>query len=128
MIAPVVREMLLCEDVRARSAGKIDVFGLLNNAATASVPMTLSFSVYLCLTEVRGEGTGQIVVTQADSEEDIYVGNLHPFQPGSGVTELVPYVIRIPACQFPSTGLYWVRFVYNEVVLDERPLVVRESP
>lgn len=81
---PKVRQMIVCEDVRARtdSPGKLDVFGVMNRVTARHFPSNHSFAVYLCLTDGRGTGRGRIVVKQAVEEDPIYVGDLHTFRFG----------------------------------------------
>ena len=127
MLEPKVRQMIVCEDARARkgSTGKIDVYGLLNKVAAATFPATLSFCVYLSLTEGRGSGVGRIVV-ESDLGTVIYPGDPHPLNFSSNPLLLYACTFRVPSCEFPAPGLYSVKFVYNEVVLDEFPMLVEE--
>ena len=128
MMEPKVREMIVCEDVTTRkgSSGKIDILGLINKAIAPIFPINLSFCVYLCLANGRGSGQGRIVVAEAESEEAVYLGDFHSFDFGPNPLSLRGFTIRIPSCELPGPGLYLVRFVYNEVVLEERVLLAEK--
>ena len=129
MMEPKVRQMIVCEDARTRqgSGRKIDVFGIINKVFAKTFPFNLSFSVYLCLTEGRGAGQGRIIVTQEESGNAIYIGDLHSFEFGSDPIALHPFMIPIASCELRAPGLYCVSFVYNEVDLDSYAILVEQS-
>jgi hypothetical protein len=73
-IPPIVRHMLLCDDVQRHPANprKVNVYGLihsLRSTAEASFPLSCTFSIYLAVTGGRGTGEYRIAITRADTEE-----------------------------------------------------------
>ena len=129
MLEPKVRQMIVCEDVRTRkgSPAKFDVFGLMSKVIFKSFPNTLSFAVFLNLTDGRGSGQGRIVVRKAMEENPVYVGDLHPFDLGTDPLLLHPFLIRVFSCRLPGPGLFSIEFEYNGVVLESCSLRVEES-
>jgi hypothetical protein len=85
----------------------------------------MSFSVYLCLTDARGIGAGRIVVSAEETNEVVYLGELHSYDFGNDPIELSGFVIRVPLCLFPTPGVYRVEFVYNEAAVKEYSLLTR---
>jgi hypothetical protein len=106
--------------------GKFDAFGIMNIAKTPVFPFNLSFSVYLCLTNARGNGTARIVVVDADTQFATYVGDPHPLNCGHDPLQLHACTFRVPSCQFETPGLYLVQFVYNDEAISECSLRVEE--
>ena len=129
-VAPTVRHLLLCDDVQRgpSNPSKINLLGLLTSIRVLdeqdAFPFQHSFAIYLVLTGGRGIGQGRIVVVNADTEEPVYVGSLHALDCGSDPLRVLGVTIRIPACEFPAPGLYWVEFRYNEETLAREPLHV----
>jgi len=121
MLEPIVRQMILCEDARLRkgSRGKVDVMGLINQVRAPEFPINLAFAVYLCLTDCRGTGRGQIIVAKGGSGTVVYRGELHSFDFGADPIALYGRTIRVSSCELPASGLFSVQFVYNGVVLKE---------
>lgn len=127
-IDPVVRHMLLCDDVRADPVNphRLDVFGLATTLHAESFPALVSeLCVLLMLTEVRGPGLGRVVVVDAEAQLAIFTGADHPIQPRSNPLDVTGIVFRIRNCPFTKPGLYEVQFRYNEKVLAQQPLLVR---
>jgi hypothetical protein len=130
-IAPTVRHMLICEDVRRppKNPSKVDLVGLLTSirvaGGIAAFPFRCSFCVHVLLADGRGIGTGQVVVLNADTEEAVYLGSPHEIDCGSDPLRVLSATFRIPACPFPEPGLYWADFRYNENVLAREPLMVK---
>ena len=130
-VAPFVRHMLLCDDVRTNPADprKVIVYGLVNEirstATEPSWPVRHSFSVYLALTEGRGAGEGRIVVTAADSGRPTYTGHPHRIEFEADPLKVKGVIFRIVNCSFPQAGLYWVEFRFNDHSIARQPLLVR---
>ncbi len=129
-IDPVVRHMLLCDDVRPDpdNPHRLDVFGLastLRVLAGAFPFVHAELCVLMMMTEVRAEGWGSIVVVDAESALAIFSGSDHRILPASSPLDLVAAVFRIRNCRFPAPGLYEVQFRYNGKVLAQQPLFVR---
>lgn len=99
--------MILCDDVRRRRRNprKLDILGLLSTViARESFPIRLTFSVYLVLTEGRGQGVVQIAIISADAEKEIYVGEPHPASFSNDSMQLVAVIVRIPSSSSTSRG------------------------
>jgi hypothetical protein len=132
MMEPTVWQMIVCEDARVRKGtqGKIDVLGVMNvlRAPADAFPMRLSCSIFLCLTDCRGNGRGAIVIANDETDEEAYIGESHSFKFGSDPVKLFSVTLRVPLCVLPSPGLYRVEFVYNESVIGKCPLLVKETP
>ena len=128
---PVVRYMMVCEHARPRrgTRAKIDILGVLHTltAPVDAFPIRVSFTVFLCMSGGRGRGLGQIVIVHESSEKVVYAGKTHAYEFGSDPMKVYASTVRIPQCTFPGPGMYRVEFVYNEMVLKDCTLLVRES-
>jgi hypothetical protein len=130
-VAPFVRHMLLCDDVRTNPADprKVIVYGLVSEvrsmSADATWPLQHSFSIYLALTEGRGTGEARIVVTSADTGQPTYIGRPHRIEFDANPLKVKGVIFRIASCAFPQPGLYWVEFRFNDYTLARQPLLVR---
>jgi hypothetical protein len=127
---PVVRHMLLCEDVRRRqnNAFKYDVLGVFGIARpVADFPLRLSFCVFLEMTG-RGTGRGNVCVVDADTDDIVYQGTEHTMVFGADPLQSHAVAIRIVSCSLDSPGLYWVEFMYNGEQLQREALLVKEFP
>lgn len=128
VLLPFVRHMLLCDDVRAVSGSrKVTVYGLTSTIRVGEkgFPATCGFSVYVQLTECRGEGAARIVIVEDESDQVCYQGQDHRMAFGNDPLAVHSAVIRIPQCEFPAPGLYWVEMWYRGVFLACEPLLVR---
>ena len=130
-MTPVVRYMLLCDDVRPDpgnpSCTHIDC--LMGNLVSLEEPafplLREAICVYLVLTECQGRGTGQIRVAFSDSEpEQVLFGSPeHEINfAGQSPLDLLGVVFRLRDCLFPQAGRYAVQFWYNHQKVEERPL------
>src|SRR5690242_1206078 len=79
-IAPAVRHMLLCREVRRdpNNPGRVDLLGLLVSVRagpTTGYPVQLpDLTVFAQLTGRHGEGTIHVAVREADTETLVYNG------------------------------------------------------
>jgi hypothetical protein len=130
-VDPVVRHMLLCEDIRRETNNpkKIDVLGLLNTLEALeepAFPLHLPvLCVYMEVTGGRGTGQAHIDCRQADSGRVVFSSPAHALTFPPNPLAIRGLVFRISACRFPEPGLYWIQFCYNQRMLAEQPLVVR---
>jgi hypothetical protein len=130
-VEPVVRVMLLCDEVGHDPDNplKINVFGLVSTIRSlAEPPFPLchpQLCAYLQLTGGRGTGQGQIATIHADTDQMAFTSATSALTFGSDPLAVLGVVFRMRDCPFPESGLYWVRFRYNEKVLAQQPLVVR---
>jgi hypothetical protein len=131
-VTPQVRHMLLCDDVRVslNDPRKVNIYGLLSKirpmAEGTGYPFRHSFCVYLVLTGGRGTGEGRIVLVHADTNEPTYVGQPHLIKWDPDPLKVQAVVFRLPSCEFPQPGLYWVQFRYDDQTLSQQPLEVGE--
>jgi hypothetical protein len=121
--------MLLCDDARPAqpNSRKVTVYGLTStiHVGAGPFPVSYGFSVYLQLTEGRGQGVGRILVIHSESGEVCHEGQEHRLTFTADPLEVHAAVFRIACCEFPSRGLYWVEFWYDEELLAREPLLVR---
>jgi hypothetical protein len=128
-IDPVVRHMILCDDVRRypNNPNKIDIIGLLSTvrpAADSAYPLLLpNLCVFLSLTGGRGTGVGQINLRHADSgillRSSAPVALTFPANP----LALTGLIVRLRNCILPQPDLYWVEFCYNQKVIAQQSVV-----
>ena len=130
-VAPVVRRMLLCEDVRIYpdNSRKVDVFGLLSTIRTVSegaFPLRASqLCVYLELAGGRGAGEARIFVVEADSDNIAFTSAPHQIAFGTDPLAVSGLVFRIKECIFPRAGLYWVQIRFDDKALAQEPLLLK---
>ena len=131
---PVVRYMLLCDDVRPDADNThcthIDcVMGTIRSLDDPPFPhLRDQFCVYLVLTECYGGGNAQIRVAfvDVDPEQPIFGSSVRPLDfTGHTPLDLLGVVFRLRDCQFPQAGRYSVQLWYNGQQIEERPLVLR---
>jgi hypothetical protein len=130
-IAPVVRHMLLCREVRRdpSAPGRVDLLGLLvgiRAGPTASYPLSLpELSVFVQLTGRHGEGATHVTLREADTDTLVYNGPKQTLAACTDPLIVRMATIRISGCTLPHPGLYWVQFCYNDEVVAEEPLTAR---
>jgi hypothetical protein len=129
--APVVRHMLLCDDVRADpdSPEKINIHGHVTRIRSGDQPpfplRHPSMCVYVVVSGGRGEGEFRIVVKEADPNEVVFASPGHRIAFPADPVAVVGIVFRILDCPFPRPGLYVVHLEFNRRSLAQEPLVVR---
>lgn len=133
-IAPVVRYMLLCDDVREEpdqpNCRHIDCL-MSNIVSRENPPFPLvreMVCVLLVLTECQGRGTAQIRVSYEDEEPPRPLFGTRERDidfTGASPLESLGITFRLQACPFPRAGRYAVQFWYNGVKVEERPLRLR---
>ena len=132
-LEPVVRHMLLCDDVQHDPSGprKVNVFGLTNTIRShASPPFPFyqpQLTIYLALTGGRGTGDVVIAGVQGDSDSLVFATPPYTISFGSNPLAVRGMIIRVQNCPFPDPGLYWIEFRYNGRTLARQPLLV-EGP
>jgi len=133
-VDPIVRYMLLCDDVRVDPdrPSCSNVACLMSNIAALDDPpyplLREMLCVYLVLVECRGTGRVQIRVAFADSEPEQPVFGTPEHEvdfAGVDPLEAIGIPFRIRDCRFPRPGRYSVQFWYNGRKLEERPLRLR---
>jgi hypothetical protein len=130
-VAPVVRHMLLCDDVRQRpnNPGKLDILGLTSALRATEVVRGLHrvilLGVFVQVTELYRDGRAKVVVADAETDEDVYAGPIHTVKGVADPLAGTPLFFRIGPVDFPRAGLYWVEFHYNDRRIAQEPLKVR---
>jgi hypothetical protein len=123
--------MILCDDViqDSRWPGKPIIVGLISIILWPGDPgpvLLPTLTVYLVLTDGRGEGRGRIVCRdEATGQEVFRSGELKISFAGKDPAGLYGVLFRLSACRFPSPGVYAVQFLFDDVVLDERVVQAR---
>jgi hypothetical protein len=133
-MTPIVRYMLLCDDVRIDPDKPycVNIDCLMTNIVSLEEPpfplVREMFCVYLVLTDCYGKGVGQIRVAYVDGEhEQLLFGSREHELDFTDHTplEVLSVAFRIEACRFPRAGRYSVQFRYNQELVDEKPLLLR---
>jgi hypothetical protein len=130
-IDPVVRQMLLCDEVQVDpdKPHKVNLFGLISTVRAdvgEDFPLRLSeLCVYLLLSEVRGEGVGRIIGIDAETEKAVFATKGRQIRQGPSPLHVQGCVFRIRNTILPRPTLYLVQFRYNDRVLAQQPLLVR---
>ena len=133
-LIPVVRYMLLCDDVRIdpENPACVHIDCLVGNIKSLEEPpfplIREMLCVYLVLTECYGKGVAQIRVVSVDGEQEQPLFGSPPRSldfAGHSPLEQIGVVFRLEGCPFPYAGPYSVQFWYNEQKIEERPLRLR---
>lgn len=127
---PYVRHMLICEHAEPsqHNPRRANIFGLFSNIVVRDesirFPCRLGFTVYVALTECRGDGTGRIVVSDPESGDVCYRGAPHRLRFSRNPLEVHAVIFRVSECILPQPGLYWIEFEFDGVVLRQEPIQV----
>ena len=130
-IPPVVRQMILCEDVRPDpvTPHKLNLFGLVNTIQSfesPAFPLRLQeLCILLQLTSGRGTGRANIAAVYADTDQRIFQSPAHSLTFASDPLSVAGVIFRVQDCVFPWAGLYWIQFRYNGKLLASQPLMVK---
>jgi hypothetical protein len=128
---PVVRFMILCEDVVADPGNprRLSLIGLLNAIrSTGDQPYPLLYReicIYVQMTECAGLGEFRVQLYHADSGSLIFETNSYEREFGDDPLEVHGMFFRIKNCRFPGPGLYLFEFCYNGIVEERCFLVMR---
>jgi hypothetical protein len=128
---PVVRHMMLCQEVQAdpHDPSKVSLIGIVNAIHSQSDPpfpcQLPLLCVYLQLTGGRGDGQVRITVAAADTGEVIFATPSHQISFVADPVVLQILKVKLKNCVYPRPGVYWVQFWYDEEVLVEVSLVLR---
>ena len=127
---PYVRHMLVCEHAEPSPLNprRANIYGLFSiiviRTDSASFPCRFGFTVYIALTECRGDGTGRIVVSDPDAGEVCYRGAPHRIRLSANPLDVHAVIFRVSECVVPRPGLYWIEFEFEGVVLRQEPIQV----
>jgi hypothetical protein len=130
-IDPVVRHMMLCDDVRFDPARpeKRDVlgfFGRIPSTLTPPFPLRYpSLCVYVQIAGGRGSGDARVVIRSADTNAVLFRSPTRRVALPADPLQAAHLKTMVRDCTFPRAGLYWVRFLWNARMLAQEPLIVR---
>jgi hypothetical protein len=130
-IEPVVRQMLLCDEVSrdADTPNKLNILGLrhaIRLAPEETFPFLLQqLTLYLLLAGGRGEGA--VSVAGVVEEDDVKVFETRPRTVDFGQDPLHAQglIFRVKDVIFPRPAVYSIQFLCGGKVLDHQPLIVR---
>jgi len=130
-MTPILRYMILCQDWGRDPSNplRINIYGVLSNIYALDDPpyplLYREFCVLLMLTGGRGTGDGQIICVFEDTGQRIFGSPKQPITFGPDPLDVIGVAFRLSDCSFPAPGLYSVQFWYNDVLVEERPLLLR---
>ena len=131
-IPPIIRHMILCDDVSQQGSTAIikhtlqGVTHSIRAKPGESFPITHpELCVYVTFTGGSGTGRIEVVIVDADTEEQVFGSPEHDYQHPADRHALMGIAFRLQRCVFPRPGLYWVEFRHDGVTLARVPLVVR---
>lgn len=131
VIVPVVRYLILCEDILTdpRNRRRVSLVNLISAIrSTEQPPFPLNFPelcVFVQLTECRRRGWVRIEICRADTGALIRRTQDRPIPAGADPLEVLGVRFRIEACVFPEPALYWVQFWYNDRMIAQQPILLR---
>jgi hypothetical protein len=130
---PVVKSMILCEDVLPGPEGTenvhlMNVFSAIRPREVPSSPYRLrQLCVFLQLTDAEGHTSGHIVGRHAGSDRTVFASPRHDIQFEDRL-QMKWVVFRLLNCPFPDAGLYWIEFHCDGRWLAEQSVLFLGSP
>lgn len=127
IIDPIVRHMIVCEDMIANSTdpSKVSLVHLLSTINAPSFPFSLpKLCVFLRVAGGRGIGSGRIVVVRAADGTPVYSSREYRMKHPADPLQEKTFIFRIKGCVFPSSGLYWIQFRHDTRVIEEQGLLL----
>jgi hypothetical protein len=129
VIPPVVRHMLVCDDVTTNplNASKVNLIGLTTyvQARGAFPVLTPQLCVYLQFTNGRGVGRVQVRVREAATNRLLVGSRLHWVAFPNSPLPVHGMVFRVRNCVFLQPGLCHVEFCVDGKTVAVEPLMVR---
>jgi len=133
-VRPVVRYLIICEDVQTdqENTRRVSLLGLISAIRSQEDPpfplLYRELCVFLQLTGCRGPVEGRVEIQQADTGQVVFRSKTRTIPLGSDPLELVGVTFRIRDCLFQGPGLYWVQFWCKDQMLEQQPLLLRGEP
>ena len=130
-VEPIVRLMLLCDDVerRADAPTKVNIVGLVHAIdipEEAEFPTVIDqLTIYHALTGGRGSARLQIVGVYADTEEVAFQNLERSVDFGTEPLVVHGLTFRVRAITIYHPGLYLIQVRCNGHVIAHQPLLVR---
>jgi hypothetical protein len=131
-VAPHARYMIVCDEVLhdEQRPGKLMIVGLTTLVVWPSETTTAlhleKLTVHLILTDGHGNGAGRIVCF--NEETGVLAFGSPPREisfAGKDPAGHYGVTFKLHDCPFPARGVYVVRFLFNETVVDEKLITVR---
>jgi hypothetical protein len=128
--APIVKAMLLCDDVRPNEANpnRHDIVGLMTRlwSDTGAFPMICrQLCVYVIVTNGRGRGTGLVACVHEETGLTIWRTVSRELRFGNDPLAIQGDYYRMRDVIFPVPGVYNFEYRYNGIVLATQSLVVK---
>ncbi len=120
LLPPVIRNLLLCEDIRTDPSNprRVSLIGLLSSIQSYESPryplLYREVCVYVQLTECTGVGRFRIQIHHDESDEFLFTTKTYQHDFGTDPLEIHGMSFRIVNCRFPKPGLYVFEFCYND--------------
>ncbi len=127
-LLPVVRHMIVCEDIPIDPANpqRVTLVNLLSGIRSPSQPpfpfRYPKLCAYIQLTECRGTAEVRFQIEQADTQTVIFRTSPQKVSFGNDPLKVFNMSFRVRGCTFPSAGLHWVQLCYNDIVIFQEPL------
>jgi hypothetical protein len=127
---PVVRYLLLCDDVQAdpNNVLRLNVLGLITHIrATGSPPFPVVrpvFCALLILTGYAGAGELALRVVEDASGRVIFRNPTRRVRFTGADGDAVGVVFRVLNCRFERPGLYWVELIFSGMVIAAQPFTL----
>jgi hypothetical protein len=121
---PVATSILLCENiVKDPQTNIVNLEGVFQTIDATSFPYThSSFWAYLQLYDFVGSGRGSLLVTVNRTTGEIIADDYQLIRLGPGRRDVRDVYYRIDNCTFPTAGVDWIEFYWNENKIAECPL------
>jgi hypothetical protein len=128
MLLPIVRYMVPCEEMILRDK-TVSLSRLMLNVrsrrASARAVFQRQICVFVALTEVRGNAEISLRIIHADSGETHFSIKPKIVSFANDPLHVYGLPFRLRNCLFPSRGLYWIQFWFNDACLSQQDLMVR---
>ena len=127
---PVVRYLLLCDDVQAdpNNVLRLNVVGLITHIrATGNPPFPVVrpvFCAMLILTGCEGPGELSLRVVEDATGRVIFRNPTRRVRFTGPADDAVGVVFRVLNCRFDAPGLYWVELIFSGMVIASQPLTL----
>ncbi len=123
LVLPRVHALIVCDEVEQSPDDErvFNLIGVRTAIRAPSYPYTHpGLSVYLQLSGHEGTASGNVVVVNARTDEEVF------YQPTPDYAFLGPLVVlqagvRFESCTFPEPGLYYVQVYFGQKLVHERP-------
>jgi hypothetical protein len=127
-IQPVIRHMLLCDDVVFPN-NKLSIINLLHKTGPAPgghYPFVLPrLCVYVTMTGGRGKAIIKVEARHSRSGKGAFTSPSYSVQFPTDPLQVGGLTIRLLNVRFTDPGLYWVELWVNGAIINKEPLILR---